>query len=293
MEKSFPLPELALESTVLSHGLPWPENLALSEDLDRICAQEGVNGLTFGFLQGELKRGLSPAEINHFCSPSSVIEKVSMRDIPGVIANKKDGATTVASTIWAAHKSGLPVMATGGIGGIHLDEKGGASWDESADLHQLATTPVTVVCSGPKAILHLEATRERLETLGVCVVGYKTDLMAAFFCGASSLGVDVRCDSVAEIVALIAARDSVGLPGALLVVQPVDPAFEIPLFEVQQLVKSALASKEAATLKPNQITPFLLDQVRKQMGNKALIANIELLKANTRLAAQICADLAS
>jgi len=283
-------PRVALESTVLAHGIPRPENKALAFELEDIIRFEGAHPSTIGFIEGELKIGLDPDEIRIMCEVAGV-RKVSMRDIAPLIAGSQHGATTVASTIWAAHEAGIRVMATGGIGGVHQNAEGGESSDVSADLSMLADTPITVVCSGPKAILHLEATRERLETLGICVVGYKTGFMPAFFCGSSPFPVDERCESVSDIAAIIRARDAMHLRSAILVVHPLPDAFSIAYDAVQDVVAGALTKPEVNALLPNQITPYLLEAVREQLGGNVLAANLELLRRNARLAAKIAVEL--
>ncbi|MDA0683742.1 MAG: pseudouridine-5'-phosphate glycosidase [Bacteroidetes bacterium] len=285
------LPCVALESTVLSHGLPFPANLTLSETLDRIVRSEGAIPRTIGIISGTVKTDLNRDEIRLLCQDSGV-RKVSIRDLPIVISRAEHGATTVASTIHLAHRSGIQVMATGGIGGIHLDAHGQPSMDESADLQTLSQCPVCVVCSGPKAILHLEATRERLETLGVTVVGWKTDFMTAFYCGSSPFEIDARCDDLDELASIIEARDAIGLQQAVVVCNPVPTDHEIPFADVISCVKRALIHPDAAKLRPAAVTPYLLDCVRKDVGDAALQANIALLESNAQLAARLAKRLA-
>jgi pseudouridine-5'-phosphate glycosidase len=182
-------------------------------------------------------------------------------------------------------------MATGGIGGVHQGADGQPLWDESADLTELARCPVTVVCAGPKAILNLEATRERLETLGVTVVGWQTDTMPAFYCGETSFPVDVRCNSIEEVAAIVRSRDALRLPQAILVTVPLPEAHALPIEEVQRVVSEALGLPIAQSLRPAEVTPYLLDQVRQQLGDKALAANIALLEQNAQLAARIAVAL--
>ena len=182
-------------------------------------------------------------------------------------------------------------MATGGIGGVHRDAQGQPSSDISADLRQLALSPMTVVCSGPKAILHLEATREHLESLGISVVGYKTDTMPAFYCENSPYAVDVRCDTPSEIADLTRARDAADLPQSILVVNPLPASMALSFERVQEVVTDALSSTAAQALKPAEVTPFLLNHVRQEIGDRALTANVELLKRNAALAATIASEL--
>jgi len=281
---------VALETTVLSHGLPWPANLQLARSLESIVAAQGAEPRTVGILDGRVVTRCSPNDLERFCTDEGM-EKVSLRNLPGIVAKGGSGATTVAATIRLAHQAGIRVMATGGIGGVHQGADGRPLWDESADLTELARCPVTVVCAGPKAILHLEATRERLETLGVTVVGWKTDVMPAFYCEESPFAVDVRCDRIDDVADVIRARDDLKLPQAILVTAAVPETFALSMVDVQRVVSAALTSPEAQELRPYEVTPFLLDQVRKQLGDGALTANVALLEQNAELAAQIAVAL--
>lgn len=281
---------VALETTVLSHGLPFPANLELARALDDLVTQAGAEPHTVGILDGRIDTCCSAEEIERFCKEDG-IEKVSLRNLPAVVARGKTGATTVAATMRLAHQAGIRVMATGGIGGVHQGAERQPLWDESADLTELARCPMTLVCAGPKAILHLEATRERLESLGVTLVGWQTDVMPAFYCGETSFPVDVRCDTVEEIASIVRSRDTLGLPQAILVTVPLPEAWALPFDDVQDVVSGALASDEARHLKPAEVTPFLLDQVRRRLGERALTANVELLKRNAELAARIAVAL--
>ena len=204
------LPAVALESTVISHGLPYPHNLNLAQEMEEIVRQGGAEPRTIAILRGELVAGLSYAQLHHLATAENV-RKVSRRDLPVVVARQLDGATTVATTMWVAHRFGIQVFATGGIGGVHRGSNGAPSSDISADLQELAQTPVIVVCAGAKAILDLPGTLEYLETFGVTVVGYGTDEFPAFYSRSSGLPVDVRCDSAAEVVALWHAKQKLGL----------------------------------------------------------------------------------
>jgi len=285
-------PRIALESTVLSHGLPYPENLNLSAELESIASDEKARACTVGIVNGVAKTDLDAAEIRKMCIDPG-IKKVSTKDLPACISRKESGATTVASTVFLARDNGIRVMATGGIGGVHGDAQGNPTHDESADLHALATNPITVVCAGPKAILHLKATRERLESYSIPVVGLRTDKMPAFFCGSSPFIVDSRCESVAEVADLARARDSLGMPQAILLCVPLRSELSISYERVSTIVRSALDSEEASGLAPNEVTPFLLARVREVLGVSALNANLELLRQNTRIAAQLAVELAS
>ena len=223
--------KVALESTVISHGLPYPQNLQTALRIEAIVRAEGAEPATIGIIGGEIIAGLSRAQIEHLATAKDVA-KVSRRDLPAVIARKLDGATTVATTAWAAHRSAITVFATGGIGGVHRaassEAAGYLGTDISADLPELAQTPIVVVCAGAKAILDLPATLEWLETHGVTVVGYGTDSFPAFYHRDSGLPVDVHADSPEEVAALYRAQRSLGLPSALLVTTPVPRLYELP-----------------------------------------------------------------
>lgn len=281
---------VALETTVLSHGLPWPANMELAQSVETIVRNQGAEPRTIGILDGKVMTRCSGADLERFCRAND-IEKVSLRNLPAVVAQGNSGATTVATTIRLAHQAGIRVMATGGIGGVHQGVDGKPLWDESADLTELSRCPVTVVCAGPKAILHLEATRERLETLGVTVVGWQTDSMPAFYCGETSFPVDVRCDRIEDIAAIVRSRDALKLPQAILVTVPLPESLALPMEKVQGVVSEALSKSDAQHLNPADVTPYLLDQVRQQLGDQALSANVALLEQNAELASRLAVAL--
>ncbi len=284
------LPAVALESTVISHGLPYPHNLDLAQEMEEIVRQGGAEPRTIAILRGELAAGLSYAQLHHLATAENVC-KVSRRDLPVVVARQLDGATTVATTMWVAHRFGIQVFATGGIGGVHRGGKGASSSDISADLQELAQTPVIVVCAGAKAILDLPGTLEYLETFGVTVVGYGTNEFPAFYSRSSGLPVDVRCDSAAEVVALWHAKQKLGLPGGLLVTVPVPAADEIPAAEIEPTILQAVAEAEEKGLRSAEVTPFLLTRIAQLSGERSLRANLALLKNNARVAAEIAVAL--
>jgi len=285
-------PPVALESTVLSHGLPYPENIDTALVVIRAVQEAGARPLTIGFVRGQAVVGLEEEDIRRFCRGHDV-RKTSVRDIAGVMARRLDGATTVSATMHVAHGAGITVMATGGIGGVHPpdSDRSEAFIDESTDLLELSRTPITVVCSGPKAILDMHATRERLETLGIPVIGYRTNHMPAFYCSSTDLPVDDRADSPDDVARIIRARDAAGLKAAILVVHPLPESDSIPLSHVQSIVEASMPDEG----RPGAagLTPFILGRVRGELGGKALRSNIELLKRNARLAAQIAVELAS
>lgn len=281
-------PLVALESTVISHGLPYPQNLALAQEMEAIVHSHGAEPRTVAVIGGELRAGLSAAELLHLATAKGV-RKVSRRDLPIVVARQLDGATTVATTMWVAHRFGIQVFATGGIGGVHR----GKGDDISADLQELAQTPVIVVCAGAKAILDLPATLEYLETQGVTVVGYGTDEFPAFYSRTSGLAVDVRCDAAAEVAAIWQAKRALGLPGGLLVTVPVPADMEIPAAEIEPAIAQAVAEAEAHGLRSAAVTPFLLTRIAQLTGERSLRTNLALLRNNAAVAAEIAVALAA
>ncbi|MDA0379199.1 MAG: pseudouridine-5'-phosphate glycosidase [Bacteroidetes bacterium] len=284
------LPRVALETTVLSHGLPWPANRDLGRSAEARVREEGGEPCTIGIVDGQLRAACSQAELERFCREEGV-EKVSLRNLPVVMARGGMGATTVAATIHLAHQAGIRVMATGGIGGIHRDAAGKPTPDESADLTELGRCPVTVVCAGPKAILHLEATRERLETMGVTLLGWQTDFMPAFYCGSSPHRVDARCDTIEEVVDIVRQRDALDMPAAILLTAAVPPAWALPFDAVEETIGRALSDPAASKLLPHEVTPYLLSAVRDTLGERALQANVALLEQNASLAARLAVAL--
>ena len=277
---------VALESTVISHGLPYPQNLMLAQEMEKIVRELGAAARTVAIIGGELRAGLSEAELLHLATAKNV-RKVSRRDLPIVAARKLDGATTVATTMWIASRFGIQVFATGGIGGVHR----GAGGDISADLQELAQTPVIVVCAGAKAILDLPATLEYLETYGVPVVGYATDEFPAFYSRTSGLSVDVRCDTPQEVAELWRAKQALGLPGGILVTVPIPAESEIPAAEIEPAIVQAVAEAAERGLRSAEVTPFLLGRIAELTGTRSLEANLALLKNNAAVAAQIARAL--
>ena len=283
-------PQVALESTVISHGLPYPTNVELARRMEAAVRATGAEPRTVGIIGGELVAGLSEKQILHLATAHDV-RKVSRRDLPIVVARKLDGATTVATTMWIAHRFGIEVFATGGIGGVHRGLDAIPSTDISADLQELAQTPVIVVCAGAKAILDLPATLEYLETHGVTVVGYQTDTFPAFYSRASNLPVDVRCENPAEIAAIWRAKRAMGLPGGLLVANPIPAADEIPAAEIEPAIVQAIEEAVTGDLRSAEVTPFLLSRLAELTGENSVRANIALLLNNARLAGEIAVAL--
>ncbi|HEY81259.1 MAG TPA: pseudouridine-5'-phosphate glycosidase [Caldilineae bacterium] len=277
---------VALESTVIAHGLPYPRNYETALHLEEVVRAAGAEARTCGFWQGEPVAGLTPEQIAYFARGEDVI-KASLRDIAIVAARGLHAATTVATTMWVAHRHGIQVFATGGLGGVHRGE----DYDESADLTALAAIPVLVVCAGAKAILDLPRTRERLETLGVPVIGYGVDELPAFYTRSSGLAVDARCDTPEEVAAIWKAHRQLGLRTGMLVAAPVPEEAALDEDVANAAIEEALAAADAAGVKGKAITPFLLAHIAEHTGEAALRANLALLENNARLAAAIARAL--
>ncbi|MGB1182629.1 MAG: pseudouridine-5'-phosphate glycosidase [Candidatus Puniceispirillaceae bacterium] len=279
-------PVVALESTIISHGLPYPDNLDIAAALEEAVREKGVTPATIAIFDGVLHIGIGSAELARLADPKSNIVKVSRRDIPHVLASCADGATTVAATMILAQQAGISVFATGGIGGVHRGAE--ASFDISADLPELARTNVCVVCAGPKAILDIPLTMEVLETSGVPVIGYQCDEIPAFWSrGGSGVAAPLRLDSAAEIASLLHHKWQAGLEGGVLVTNPIAAADEIPSTELQAAISSALTQAEKEGVSGKAVTPFLLDHIRVKTGGRSLAANKALVINNARLAADI------
>lgn len=275
-------PVVALESTVIAHGLPRPQNLQTANRLQEIVRETGATPATIAIIDGRLSVGLNDDQINVLAN-SGDIRKISTRDISVAVAQGWNGATTVASTTWIAHRAGIKVFATGGIGGVHR----GSLPDVSADLPELARTPIIVVCSGAKIVLDLPATREWLETHAVTVVGYQCDELPAFYSRTSGMAVDARVDSPEEIAKIYRAQRKLEIASALLVVVPVPAQFEVPAEELQIVLTTALEDAEWKGITGPALTPFLLSQMAERSGGSTLRANIALLENNARVAGEI------
>jgi pseudouridine-5'-phosphate glycosidase len=279
-------PIVALESTVIAHGLPRPQNLETAHRVEQIVRELGSVPATIAILKGRLLAGLSDEQIR-FVAESEDIRKVSIRDLPIAVAQKWNGATTVASTTWVAHRAGIKVFATGGIGGVHR----GSERDVSADLPALATTPLIVVCSGAKIVLDLEATREWLETYGITVVGFQCDEMPAFYSRRSGLPIDVRADSPVDVAEIFRAQQGLALARALLVTVPVPEVFEVPAENLERALDAALHEAESRQVGGRELTPFLLSHMAQASEGATLKANMALLENNARIASQIAGVL--
>ena len=281
-------PVIALESTIIAHGMPFPHNLETALRAQAIACEEGCLAATVAALDGSLRVGLQDAEIEMLARAEGVL-KLSRRDLAYALASGKPGATTVSATMVAAAMAGIIVFATGGIGGVHR----GGSGDVSADLTELARTPVIVVSAGPKAILDLPLTLELLETLGVPVVGYGTDELPAFYSRSSGLPVAFRLDTPGEVAALYRKQRALGLEQGLLVANPVPPEHEIPRPEVERWIEAALAEAGRRRVRGKEVTPFLLGRVVEASGGRALETNKRLLEGNVRVACAIARELAA
>ena len=279
-------PVVALESTVIAHGLPRPQNLETANRLEAVVRDGGATPATIAILDGKLCAGINDAQIG-LLADGNDIRKISTRDISLAVARGWNGATTVASTIWIAQRAGIKVFATGGIGGVHR----GSLPDVSADLPELARTPIIVVCSGAKIVLDLPATREWLETHGVTVIGYQCDELPAFYSRQSGLPIDARAESPEDIGRIFHAQRSLELKSALLVVVPVPAEFEVPAEALQQVLATALEDAEWKGITGAALTPFLLSQMAERSGGATLRANIALLENNARVAAEIARAL--
>ncbi len=284
-------PVVALESTLISHGLPWPTNLEAARAIEADVRAEGAVPATVAIIDGRLRAGLGAQELEALARAGPTLAKASRRDLPLLLAEGGNGATTVAATMIVAAAAGIRIFATGGIGGVH---RGAAhSFDVSADLAELARSPVAVVCAGAKAILDLPATRELLETLGVPVIGFGTDEWPAFWSRGSGLAVDRRLDTPAAVARVLQTKWSAGLAGGVLVAQPIPAEHALPRECVEAAVAQALAQADGAGIRGSALTPFLLARVVEATGGASLQANVALVRANARLAARIAAALAA
>jgi pseudouridine-5'-phosphate glycosidase len=279
-------PIVALESTVIAHGLPHPQNLETAQRLEEIVRDANAAPATIALISGQLRVGLDDDQIK-LLAASQDIKKISTRDLAIAVARGWNGATTVASTMWIAHRAGIRVFATGGIGGVHR----GLLPDVSADLPELARTPMVVVCSGAKIVLDLPATREWLETHSIPVVGYGCDEMPAFYSRSSGLSVDARCDSPGEVAGIFRTHGELGLQTALLVTVPVPWEAEVENSLLQKVLEDSLAAAEREKITGRNVTPFLLARMSEHSHGATLRANIALLENNARVAAEIAAAL--
>ena len=281
-------PVVALESTIISHGMPYPQNVETALKVEQIIRDSGAVPATIAILGGRLKAGLTAEEIEYLGKKGQDVTKASRRDLAVLVSRKADGATTVTTTMMIAHMAGIQVFATGGIGGVHRGAE--TTMDISADLEELASTPVMVVCAGAKSILDLGLTLEYLETHGVPVLGYGTKELPAFYTRKSGFEVDYRVDTPAELAAAFRASLDLGLRGGMLVTNPIPEEFAMDHEVINRAIDEAVAQANAQGIHGNT-TPFLLAKVKELTGGDSLDSNIQLVFNNARLAAQTAAEL--
>ena len=277
-------PVVALETTIITHGMPYPENLSTARSLECEIRDRGAVPATIAVMRGAVRVGLSDSELQELAAAKDVM-KLSRGDLPYAIASGRPGATTVAATMICARLAGIRVFATGGIGGVHRGAE--TSFDISADLEELARTSVAVVCAGAKALLDLPKTLEYLETRGVPVIGYRTDEFPAFWSRSSGLPVPLRVDSAAEIARLLELKWSLGLEGGAVIANPIDAAAEIPRAEMAGYIDRAVAEAAGRRVTGKAVTPYILARLVEMTGGRSLRANIALVQSNARLAADL------
>ena len=280
-------PVVALESTIISHGMPYPQNVETALQVEEVIRKEGAVPATIAVLGGRMKAGLTKDEIEYFGKKGTAIAKASRRDLSTLIARGEDGATTVTTTMIIAHLAGIKVFATGGIGGVHRGAE--TSFDISADLEELAATPVCVVCAGAKAILDLKLTLEYLETHGVPVIGYGTEELPAFYSRKSGLSVDYRMDTPEEIAKALRIQHDIGMKGGILVTNPIPEEYAMDGDEIDRAIEQALDEAKEKGIHGKETTPFLLARIKDITGGDSLASNIRLVFNNARLAARIAA----
>lgn len=277
-------PVVALESTIISHGMPYPQNVETALKVEQTIRENGAVPATIAIIGGQLKAGCTPEEIEYLGKKGQAVIKASRRDLPVLIAHKADGATTVTTTMIIAAMAGIKVFATGGIGGVHRGAQ--QTFDISADLEELAQTPVMVVCAGAKSILDLGLTLEYLETKGVPVIGFGTEELPAFYTRHSGFKVDYRIDTPEELAAAFKAKMDCGLKGGMLVTNPIPEEFSMPKEVIDKAIDQALREMDEAGIHGKQCTPFLLAKVKDLTGGESLASNIQLVLNNARLAAK-------
>jgi pseudouridylate synthase len=275
---------VALESTIISHGMPYPQNVQTAREVEDIIRSKGAVPATIAILNGKIKIGLSHEELEYLGQASNVI-KASRRDIPYILASKKDGATTVAATMICAEIADIPVFVTGGIGGVHRNAE--VTMDISADLEELSETNVAVVCAGAKSILDIGLTLEYLETKGVPVLGYGTDVLPAFYTRTSPYSVNYKVESPEETAELLKAKWDLGLKGGVVIANPIPEGDALDESEMARIIERALKEAEEQGIKGKEATPFLLGKVKELTGGKSLTANIALVKHNAYIGAEV------
>ena len=282
-------PVVALESTIISHGMPYPQNVETALNVERIIRENGAVPATIAIIGGRLKAGLTAEEIEYFGKKGQAIAKASRRDIAVLCARGEDGATTVTTTMMIAHMAGIKVFATGGIGGVHRGAE--TTMDISADLEELAQTPVMVVCAGAKSILDLGLTLEYLETHGVPVIGYGTEELPAFYTRKSGFKVDYRIDTPAELAKAFYVKQDMGLGGGMLVTNPIPEEFSMDADVINKAIDEAVAEANALGIHGKETTPFLLAKVKDLTGGDSLASNIQLVYNNAMVAAKTAGEL--
>ncbi len=282
-------PVVALESTIISHGMPYPKNVETAMLVEQTIRDNGAVPATIAIIGGRLKAGLSSEEIEYLGKSGRNVAKASRRDLAAIVARKADGATTVTTTMIIAHMAGIKVFATGGIGGVHRGAE--TTMDISADLEELGSTPVMVVCAGAKSILDLGLTLEYLETKGVPVIGYGTDELPAFYTRSSGFGVDYRADSPEELAAMFKAQLGLGMKGGMLVTNPIPEEYAMDKAVIDSAIETAVAEAKANGIHGKETTPFLLAKVVELTGGDSLESNIQLVLNNAILAAKTAVEL--
>ncbi|MBQ7272129.1 MAG: pseudouridine-5'-phosphate glycosidase [Bacteroidales bacterium] len=277
-------PVVALESTIISHGMPYPQNVETTLMVEKTIRENGAVPATIAVIGGRLKAGLTPAEIEYLGMKGRAVTKASRRDLPVLVARGEDGATTVTTTMIIAHLAGIKVFATGGIGGVHRGAE--TTMDISADLEELAMTPVMVICAGAKSILDLGLTLEYLETKGVPVIGYGTEELPAFYTRRSGFKVDYRIDTPEELAAAFRAKLEMGLKGGMLVTNPIPEEYSMDPDRINAAIDQAIAECNGKGIKGKDTTPFLLARIKDITGGDSLDSNIQLVLNNARLAAR-------
>ncbi len=283
------LPVVALESTIISHGMPYPKNVETAIAVEKTVREHGAVPATIAIINGRLKVGLSSEELEYFGKKGTAITKVSRRDIPVVVAKKEDGATTVAATMIIASMAGIKVFATGGIGGVHRGAE--TTMDISADLDEFTKTPVLVVCAGAKAILDLNLTMEYMETKGIPVFCYKTDELPAFYSRQSGIKAPFRANSAKELALIWNAKEELGIQGGFLVANPIPEQYSMDTVRINNAIDEAITEMNRLGIKGKETTPYLLDKIQKITGGDSLESNIKLVLNNAALAAEIATNL--
>ena len=282
-------PVVALESTIISHGMPYPQNVETALLVEQTIRDNGAVPATIAVIGGRLKAGMTREEIEYLGKAGRAVAKASRRDLPALVAGKADGATTVTTTMIIAHMAGIKVFATGGIGGVHRGAE--TTMDISADLEELAQTPVMVVCAGAKSILDLGLTLEYLETKGVPVIGYGTDELPAFYTRKSGFGVDYRVDSPAELAVMFRAQGELGYKGGMLVTNPIPEEYAMDKAVIDKAIEQALFECNEQGIRGKETTPFLLARVAELTGGDSLASNIKLVINNAKIAALTACEL--